>query len=85
MIQLELFPPSEVAVPTKPPIESARARLNAALATLRSASQMPWTAKEVAFWKVVFPQMSKWLPAEERRLLCDEFARLVLGFEAGQG
>jgi len=29
--------------------------------------------------------MSKWLPAEERRLLCDEFARLVLGFEAGQG
>jgi hypothetical protein len=29
---------------------------------------MPWTAKEVAFWKTVFPQMTNWLPQGKREL-----------------
>lgn len=43
------------------------------LARLRAASEMPLTEREVAFWRVVTPQMSNWLPADERQAVCAEF------------
>ena len=54
-----------------------RARLEAVLAPLRSASEPPWSAKETARWKLVFPQMADWLPPEERDAVRAEFAALI--------
>ena len=57
-----------------PSLATVRAEVNKVLEKARIAKEMPWTAKEVAFWKTVFPQMTNWLPEEEaaqaaRRLL----------------
>jgi hypothetical protein len=34
---------------------------------------MPLTSKQLTFWTTVVPQMSNWLPAEERAVVCAEF------------
>lgn len=57
-----------------------RAEVNKVLEKARIAKDMPWTAKEVAFWKTVFPQMTNWLPEEEaaraRSVFMEEICRL---------
>jgi len=51
-----------------------RAKLRAALAELQAASVESWnTRKPLRYWMVVAPQMSNWLPAEERAELLVEF------------
>ena len=62
--QIDLFgppPPQSYA----PSLATVRAEVNKVLEKARIAKDMPWTAKEVAFWKTVFPQMTNWLPPEE--------------------
>jgi hypothetical protein len=54
-------------------VDSIRARLEALLASLRGADAMPLTPRELAFWIVVTPQMSNWLPPEEKAAVCEEF------------
>ena len=49
----------------------------------RLAKEMPWTAKEVAFWKTVFPQMTNWLPQEEAAQLRSAFMEEISRMEAG--
>jgi hypothetical protein len=45
------------------------------LARLRSAtSDLPFTARELAYWQVVTPQMANWLPRPEREAVCAEFS-----------
>ena len=63
--QADLFgpPPKQSYAPS---LEKVRAEVNKVLEKARIARDMPWTAKEVAFWKTVFPQMTNWLPEEER-------------------
>jgi hypothetical protein len=73
MSQLELFIQPVVAQPTTPSVESIRERFQALLESLRSADVMPLTAREVAYWTIVTPQMSNWLPQEEKAAICDEF------------
>lgn len=73
MSQLELFIQPVVAEPTTPSVDSIRARLEALLASLRGADTMPLTPRELAFWTVVTPQMSNWLPSEEKAAVCAEF------------
>jgi len=73
MSQLELFIQPVVAQPTTPSVESIRERLEALLESLRGAAAMPLTVREVAYWRVVTPQMSNWLPPEEKTAVCDEF------------
>jgi hypothetical protein len=73
MSQLELFIQPVVAQPTTPSVESVRERLQKLLKSLRGADVMPLTAREVAYWTVVTPQMSNWLPTEEKAAVCDEF------------
>ena len=57
-----------------------RAEVNKVLDKARIAKDMPWTAKEVRFWKTVFPQMTNWLPEEEaaqaRAAFWEEICRL---------
>lgn len=85
MSQLELFPPCLDAAksePTVPSVESIRARFEVLLETLRSAEVMPLTERELAFWKVVTPQMSNWLPPEEKAAVCAEFEAYVERLQA---
>lgn len=73
MSQLQLFTQPNVAQPTTPSVESVRQRLQKLLKSLRSADVMPLTAREIAYWTVVTPQMSNWLPPEEKAAICEEF------------
>lgn len=73
MSQLELFIQPVVAQPTTPSVESVRERLQNLLKSLRGADVMPLTPRELAYWTVVTPQMSNWLPPEEKAAVCAEF------------
>ena len=77
--QADLFgppPPKSYA----PSLEKVRAEVNKVLEKARIAKDMPWTAKEVAFWKTVLPQMCNWLPeaeaAQARAAFMEEISRL---------
>lgn len=74
----QLGPPPPKSYAPSP--EKVRAEVNKVLEKARIAKDMPWTAKEVAFWKTVFPQMCNWLPEEEaaqtRAAFWEEIKRL---------
>ena len=57
------------------PEERVRPKLNAVLDSLRRADTMPLDARDLKFWRVVFPQMSNWLPEAEREAMRAEFRR----------
>ena len=57
-----------------PDIPRIRGRLLAVLEQARAAPARPWPDKDRRMWQTVFPNMSKWLPDEERDQLCFEFA-----------
>lgn len=40
------------------------------------------TPKDLRFWRTVFPQMSTWLPPEEREAMCSAFTAEVSRLEA---
>lgn len=82
MAQLDLFPKTEPVISTVPTEDEVRARLTTILDLLRAASEMPWSAREAARWKLIVPQMADWLPPEEREAICSEFAALVGTLEA---
>ena len=77
--QSDLFgppPPKSYA----PSLATVRAEANKVLEKARIAKEMPWTQKEFAFWKTVFPPMTNWLPEEEaaqlRSAVMEEICRL---------
>ena len=79
--QADLFgppPPKSYA----PSLATVRAEVNKVLEKARIAREMPWTAKEVAFWKTVFPQMTNWLPEEEAAQLRSAFMEEICRLEA---
>jgi hypothetical protein len=43
------------------------------LAEARAAQAMPWDARQAALYRLIFPQMSNWLPEEEGAQLRFEF------------
>ncbi|HEY1561570.1 MAG TPA: hypothetical protein VGF71_11865 [Caulobacteraceae bacterium] len=81
MAQLDLFPNVEAPVSTTPSVEHVRARVEAVLEALRTASVWPWSERETARWKIVLPQMTDWLPPEERDAARREFAGFIDRFE----
>ena len=75
MSQLDLFPQASEAVSPVPSVDAVRARFEELLARLRAATlDLPLTERELAYWRVVTPQMANWLPAAEREAVCTEFA-----------
>jgi hypothetical protein len=79
--QSDLFgapPPKSYA----PSLATVRAEVHKVLEKARIAREMPWTAKEVAFWKTVFPQMTNWLPEEEAAQLRSAFTEEISRLEA---
>ncbi|MDR3510269.1 MAG: hypothetical protein P4L73_01425 [Caulobacteraceae bacterium] len=78
MSQLDLFPQSAEAASPIPSVDAVRARFEDMLARLRSAtSDLPFTPKELAYWRVVTPQMANWLPPVEREAVCAEFSEHI--------
>jgi hypothetical protein len=72
--QPDLFP-EQPSVETVDPDE-VRAELIDLLALARAARDAaPWDRRTQRFHRVVFPQMARWLPAEEAAQLCFEFLR----------
>lgn len=65
-----------------PSLATVRAEVNKVLEKARIAKEMPWTAKEVAFWKTVFPQMINWLPTEEAEQLRSAFTEEICRLES---
>ena len=65
-----------------PSLATVRAEVNKVLENARIAREMPWTPKEVAFWKTVFPQMTNWLPEEEAAQLRSAFMEEICRLEA---
>jgi hypothetical protein len=55
----------------------ARRRLLKMLAEARAAETLPWSERETRTLEILFPQMAGWLPAEEAKQLCFEFAREI--------
>ena len=80
--QPDLFgpPPKQSYAPT---LATVRAEVEKVLEKARIAKDMPWTAKEVAFWKTVFPQMTNWLPEPEREQARAAFWEEINRLEAG--
>ncbi len=77
--QGDLFgPPPRVSYAPKP--EKVRQKLLAMLDQIRGAEECPWSEKELGLNKVIFPQMTNWLPEDEaaefRRQFAEEVARL---------
>ena len=60
---------------TTPNPDDVRHRLHTLLAKARAAESMPWSEREARMWQTVFPNMAKWLPAEEAGQLCFDFAQ----------
>ncbi|MFW2351557.1 hypothetical protein [Qipengyuania sp.] len=52
-----------------------RRRLHGILETARAAPDVPWPEKKQRVWRIVFPNMAKWLPDDEADQLCFEFAQ----------
>jgi hypothetical protein len=53
--------------------DEVRAELRDILGQARAARTMPWDSEKVRLYRLIFPQMSNWLPKEEAARLCGEF------------
>lgn len=74
--QRSLFPDSsdDLKFPTPWP-EDIRRRLVGVLRLLRDAETFPWSSHECRTWRIIFPQMTNWLPDDEAQEMVDAFAR----------
>lgn len=60
----------------QPNLAEIREDLEAILADARSVTaEAPWDQRTFRYNKVVFTQMSRWLPDDEAEQLCFQFAR----------
>jgi hypothetical protein len=57
----------------QPAVEKIRRELRGVVAKARASVSEPWDAREFRYWRTVLPQMSRWLPDEERAALIREF------------
>jgi hypothetical protein len=74
MSQMDLFPQPAQVLSAIPSVDDVRARFDDLLGRLRAAtSASPLTARELAYWRVVTPQMANWLPDAEREAVRAEF------------
>ncbi len=79
--QIDMFgaPPAQSYDPNP---DSVRAELEDVLARARAAPAQPWDAREVSYYRTVFPQMANWLPEAEARQLRSAFASELERLEA---
>ncbi len=79
--QRSLFADSSdgLKIPTPKP-EDIRHRLLGTLRLLREAETFPWSPRELRTWRIIFPQMTDWLPNDEAKDLKDAFVRAIDGW-----
>lgn len=58
---------------TLPDPEDIRRRLGSLVDQVRSAETMPWSERDARMWRIVFPNMARWLPEDEAEQLRFEF------------
>ncbi len=65
----------------RPNLDKVRARLEKLLAEARAAETIPWESSQLSLYRLIYPQMTLWLPEDEAaqyRLAFDaEMARLA--------
>ena len=60
----------------EPDLDEVREDLAAILQAARAVTaDDPWDSRTYKYNKIVFPQMTRWLPDDEREQLCFEFFR----------
>ena len=79
--QFELFG-GEPAPASRSTPDEMREFLHALLAEARAASTMPWPSNRVRSYRLLFPQLSFWLPEEESAQLRFEFETELARLEA---
>jgi len=57
----------------RPDPDSVRARLHKILAEARAAQRLPWDPARASLYRMIFPQMTNWLPEDEAVQLRFEF------------
>jgi hypothetical protein len=70
--QLELFA-GEAVTCTGPDPDQMRAWLQSVLAEARAAETVPWPPSKIRLYRLMFPQLSFWLPEDEGAQLRLEF------------
>jgi hypothetical protein len=79
---LGLDNPNSAKRPIEPDPDEIRAELTEVLAQAKAAQDAaPWDERTFKYHKVVFPQMARWLPDDEREQLCFEFFRELARIE----
>lgn len=66
--------PKPAAVVSADPAK-VRVKLHAVLEQARAADTVPWDEHDTRYWRLVFPQMSRWLPEAERAELVEAFEK----------
>ena len=61
--------------------QRVRERLHRIIAEARAADTLPWDTKKLGYYRIVVPQMSLWLPADEASQLRFEFTEEVKRLE----
>jgi hypothetical protein len=84
MSQLDMFGSSPRSLPKLPTAADVRPELIEVLDRLRNSETMPLSPKDLRFWRTVFPQMSRWLPDDERSAICAAFAVELARLENGK-
>jgi hypothetical protein len=77
----ELFGP-EANPAYRPDPDKVRARLHKILAEARAAQTFPWEPTRVSLYRTIFPQMTLWLPEDERTQLRFQFETEMARLEA---
>lgn len=75
--QRRLFAPdatSAMKLPTPKP-DDVRRRLKGIIRKLRESDELPFSMNDFRSWRVVVPQMSRWLPEDEAAELKQAFFR----------
>jgi hypothetical protein len=80
-MQTDLFG-VELVLAYRPDPEKVRARLYKILAEARAAQTLPWEPTRVSFYRIIFPQMTQWLPEDEGTQLRFEFETEIARLEA---
>jgi hypothetical protein len=79
--QPDLF--GDVATPAyRPEPDKVRARLHLILNEARAAETLPWEPAQVSLYRIIFPQMTNWLPGDEGEQLRFEFETELARLEA---
>ena len=76
--QESLFGEGRMLAPQKsttPDPETIRARLRGLLKKLENAETMPLSDRDVRMWQTIVPNMTRWLPDAEAKVIRMDFAR----------